>query len=199
MFSDLGTHHCRHSQGKSQKVTAYKNYSQYTEGRSILFMPYSSFVHRCELGLLHPGSFLRECFRQCSAINHSGRPCKKFQVKLASQESWYFSKLEVALLYGGQMVYGCSLGLGSHTNHPNFMIVPPVNKCFNSSPLSYARLPIWTLLVPRITFHAWGQRGDLSDMILERCQQMPTNLNPWCCLHSTECFVAYWILLEVKY
>lgn len=160
-------------------------------------MPYSSFAHRCELGLLYPGSFLRECFRQCSGINHSGRPCKKFQVKLASQESCCFSKLKVAFLCGGQIVCGSSLGLGSHTNYHSLMPAPPVSKCFNSSPLRYAHLQVWTLLVSRITFHAWGQKGGLSDMILERYRQMFTNLNPWCCLHSIECFVAYWILLEV--
>lgn len=66
-------------------------------------MPCSSFVRRCKLGLLHTGSFLCQCFGQCSGINHSGRSCEKFQVKLASQVSRCCSTLEVAFLYGGQM------------------------------------------------------------------------------------------------
>lgn len=72
-------------------------------GKVGAFMPDFSFVHRCELGLLHAGSFLRECFRQCSGTNYSGRPCEKFQVKLASQASWCHFTLEVAFLYGRPM------------------------------------------------------------------------------------------------
>ena len=69
----------------------------------MLLMPNSSIVHRCELGLLHTGSFLCERVRQCPGINDRGRPCEKFQVKLTSQASWHRSTLEVVFLYGRQM------------------------------------------------------------------------------------------------
>lgn len=58
----------------------------------------SSVVRRCELGLLHTGPFLCQRAGQRPGINYRGRPCEKFQVKLASQASWCRSTLEVAFL-----------------------------------------------------------------------------------------------------
>lgn len=67
-------------------------------GKVNALMLHPSVVRRCELGLLHTGPFLCQRAGQRPGINYRGRPCEKFQVKLASQASWRRSTLEVAFL-----------------------------------------------------------------------------------------------------
>lgn len=118
---------------------AYKNIHS-TQRKFSAFMSNSSLFHRCERGS-SMGSFLRECFRQCSRANYSGRPCEKLQVKLASQASWCHFHWKQLPSMGDKCIEWMPLGVCSQTGNltklPHFHNSTSCEWRFFSSTLSY--------------------------------------------------------------